>query len=74
MSVVRSDDAGYVQVVTRRRFTCGRKTGGTVTCWSGSANRLPIQTQFDPDGTPNTGDERPYTFPTSAADSCISAD
>lgn len=59
---LRSDSAGYVQVANSRQFTCGRKTDGTVMCWSGWAAGLPTQTQFDPDGTPGNGDERPYTF------------
>ena len=60
--LLRSDSADYVQVANSRHFTCGRKTDGTVTCWSSSTRNLPPQTKFDPDGTPDSGDEQPYTF------------
>ncbi len=59
---VRSDSADFVQVAISRFFGCGRKTDGTVKCWSSRASTLPPQTKFDPDGTPGTGDERPWSF------------
>ena len=59
---VRSETHDYVQVAVGRGATCGRKGDGSVRCWFRLSSRQPAIPQFDPDGTPGNGDERPYTF------------
>ena len=59
---VRSETHDYVQVAVGRQATCGRKGDGSVRCWFKNSDNQPAIPQFDPDGTPGNGDERPYTF------------